>query len=100
MCTITSKGEINLFFEKIQNTMVLAIQANSATFLDCTFFRILTHLCHLQIYFLNECFFLFFTARNYSNVAMILLHAGADFDLANAQGYTPIHLAAREGLLG
>ena len=31
---------------------------------------------------------------------MILLHAGADFDLANAQGYTPIHLAAREGLLG
>ena len=43
---------------------------------------------------------LFFPARNYSNVAMILLHAGADFDLANAQGYTPIHLAAREGLLG
>ena len=43
---------------------------------------------------------LFLTARNYSNVAMILLHAGADFDLANAQGYTPIHLAAREGLLG
>ena len=31
---------------------------------------------------------------------MVLLHAGADFDLANAQGYTPIHLAAREGLLG
>jgi cytohesin len=39
-------------------------------------------------------------ARNYSNVAMILLPAGADFDLANAQGYTPVHLAAREGLLG
>ena len=40
------------------------------------------------------------SARNYSNVAMVLLHAGADFDLANAQGCTPIHLAAREGLLG
>ena len=31
---------------------------------------------------------------------MVLLHAGADFDLANGQGYTSIHLAAREGLLG
>ena len=39
-------------------------------------------------------------ARNYTNVAMVLLHAGADFDLANGQGYTSIHLAAREGLLG
>ena len=39
-------------------------------------------------------------ARNYTNVAMVLLHAGADFDLANSQGYTPIHLASREGLLG
>ena len=39
-------------------------------------------------------------ARNYTNVAMVLLHAGADFDLANSAGYTPIHLASREGLLG
>ena len=38
--------------------------------------------------------------RNYTNVAMMLLHAGADFDVANGQGYTSIHLAAREGLLG
>ena len=45
-------------------------------------------------------FYILAIARNYTNVAMVLLHAGADFDLANGQGYTSIHLAAREGLLG
>ena len=55
-------------------------------------------LIFLYIKILNICIPI--SARNYSNVAMVLLHAGADFDLANAQGCTPIHLAAREGLLG
>ena len=39
--------------------------------------------------------------RHYTNVAMVLLHAGADFDLcSNETGDAAIHLAAREGLLG
>ena len=39
--------------------------------------------------------------RHYTNVAMVLLHAGADFDLCSSEtGDAAIHLAAREGLLG
>ena len=39
--------------------------------------------------------------RHYTNVAMVLLHAGADFDLCSREtGDAAIHLTAREGLLG
>ena len=37
--------------------------------------------------------------RRYSQVAMLLLHAGAEFDLRNCSGDTPLHLASKEGLL-
>ena len=38
--------------------------------------------------------------RNHSHVALLLLHSGADFDLADSEGETPIHICAREGQLG
>jgi len=37
--------------------------------------------------------------RRYTQVAMLLLHAGAEFDLRNCSGDTPLHLASKEGLL-
>ena len=41
-----------------------------------------------------------FPRRRHSHVALLLLHTGADFDLADGEGETPIHICAREGLLG
>jgi len=38
--------------------------------------------------------------RHNTSVALVLLQAGADCDLSNVYGDTPLHLAAREGLLG
>ena len=38
--------------------------------------------------------------RHHTNVALLLLHSGADFDLADSEGETPIHICAREGMLG
>ena len=38
--------------------------------------------------------------RHHTNVALLLLHSGADFDLADGEGETPIHICAREGMLG
>ena len=38
--------------------------------------------------------------RHHTNVALLLLHSGADFDLPDSEGETPIHICAREGMLG
>ena len=35
--------------------------------------------------------------RNHSHMALLLLHSGADFDLPDSEGETPIHICAREG---